>query len=158
MKKISSIQIFAAIIIALFGFFAFFARQNTGIENIRSNSVAEIQAEIPPPAQKNIEQKILPKEAKQTETITLVAGSSTASLFFAPGQTLYEALRMEENSKAISFDGKEYPGLGFLVTDIGALHQGSGKYLIYSINGIEASVGVSSYILKDGDVVSWELK
>jgi hypothetical protein len=72
--------------------------------------------------------------------------------------TLYDALVKIQSEKKMSFTGKTYSGLGFLVTSIGELQEGSGKYLIYYINGKEASVGVSSYVPKNGDVILWKLK
>ncbi|KKR79488.1 MAG: hypothetical protein UU24_C0007G0015 [Candidatus Nomurabacteria bacterium GW2011_GWA2_40_9] len=89
--------------------------------------------------------------------VTLIAGDVNTKLQIITGQTLYEVLQMEEN-KDIIFYGKNYSGLGFFVTDIGTLHSGDGKYLFYYINSKEASVGVSSYLLKDGDIIEWELK
>ena len=58
----------------------------------------------------------------------------------------------------LSFAGKNYPILGFFVTDIGDLHATGGENLFYYINGEEALVGVSTLSLKDGDVIEWKLK
>ena len=58
----------------------------------------------------------------------------------------------------ITFEGKEYPALGFFVTEINGLKSGGGKNLMYYINGTEASLGVSSYIIKEGDSIEWKLK
>jgi len=90
--------------------------------------------------------------------ITLVIGNINTKLVIVPNQTLYDVLVGAKKSGQIEFSGKNYPGLGFLVTDIGTLHSGDGKYLFYYINNKEASVGVSSYLLKDGDIIEWKLK
>ncbi len=58
----------------------------------------------------------------------------------------------------VAFSGRMYPGLGFFVTSVGALHEGNGRHLIYSVNGKEASVGVSSYVPKQHDIIEWKLK
>lgn len=63
---------------------------------------------------------------------------------------------MKENK--LVFDGKNYPGLGFFVTEINGLKSGDGKNLMYDINGKEASLGVSSYVVKEGDIIEWKLK
>lgn len=93
-----------------------------------------------------------------TEKISLTAGSVVLDLNIIQGETLYDILLAKENENLIEFKAKEYPGIGFFVTDIGSLHQNNGKYLMYYINNKEASFGVSSYIPKDGDVIRWELK
>ena len=89
---------------------------------------------------------------------TVIAGDSTFNLSLPAGRSLYDALLLAKENKQITFSGKNYPGLGFLVTGIGPLQSGGGKYLFYYINNQEASVGVSSYLLKDGDVIEWKLK
>lgn len=96
--------------------------------------------------------------ATNTESITVLAGDTTAHLLVAPNTLFYDALVQEKNTGKIALSGKNYPGLGFFVTDIGSLHAGSGKSLLYYINGKEATVGVSSYTLKDGDIIEWKLK
>ncbi|MEK7539404.1 MAG: DUF4430 domain-containing protein [Patescibacteria group bacterium] len=95
---------------------------------------------------------------KNNESITILVGQTTAHLSVLPNTFLYDALIQAKNAGKISFSGKNYPGLGFFVTDIGTLHSSNGKNLIYYINGQEAMVGVSSYILKGGDIILWELK
>lgn len=85
---------------------------------------------------------------------TLIAGELNIKLKFNQGQNLHEIF-IENN---VIFQGKEYPALGFFVTDLGSLHEEMGKYLVYYINGKEATVGVSSYIPEDNDVITWELK
>lgn len=97
----------------------------------------------------------IPREAG---AITLVAGNVTAELSITEGETLYETFIRARDENKISFDGKEYPGLGFFVTSIGAMQGKNGKNLIYYINGTEASVGISSYRPKNADIISWQLK
>ena len=91
-------------------------------------------------------------------SFTLVAGNTSIKLDAENGSTLYENLNIVKVSSEIKLAGKNYPHLGFFVTSIGTLHSSDGKYLIYFINGKEASVGVSSYILKNGDMIEWKLK
>lgn len=91
-------------------------------------------------------------------TFSLIILGETYIIPFTEGDTLYHALDNAKQAGRISFLGKEYQGLGFLVTDIGTLHNGNGLYLFYYINSKEASVGVSSYILRSGDTIEWKLK
>lgn len=54
-----------------------------------------------------------------------------------------------------SFKGKEYSSLGYFVEEINRNKGTPGKYWIYYVNGKEASVGISKYILKNGDIIKW---
>lgn len=95
---------------------------------------------------------------ENTILFTLTTGDFTTALKSKEGTTLYDALKQAEVVGKISLGVKEYPGLGFYVTDIGSLHEVSGKHLIYYINGKEATVGVSLYVPKNGDIINWRLE
>lgn len=89
---------------------------------------------------------------QETPSATLVIGDIYIKIPI--GATLYEVME----SINVPFEGREYPGFGFFVTKIGILESSNGKHLMYFINNKEASVGVSSYIPKDGDVIEWKLQ
>ena len=110
------------------------------------------------PILKKPPQKIHSENTASLQHITLTAGTTSIQIPFSSGNTLYDALLSAKVNGVLSFSGTEYPSLGFFMTDIGTLHQGNGKYLIYLINGTEASIGVSSYVPKNGDVIVWELQ
>lgn len=118
--------------------------------------VQKAAAEPVVPAAK-IVPSITPSKKPETQTATLIAGTTRINLPFAPGETLYSALVAAKNTGLV-FAGKEYPALGFFVTDIGSLHQTSGGNLMYFINGKEAAVGVSTYVLVNGDVIEWKVQ
>ena len=63
-----------------------------------------------------------------------------------------------QNNKVnnFTFNYKEYSGLGIFIDEINGVKGGQGGYWIYYINNKEANVGVSNYILKDGDSVLWK--
>ena len=105
---------------------------------------------------KNIES---PSESgKNTGVITIVAGEKTWHVTANIGSSLYDTLLSARENKQIAFTGKNYPGLGFFVTDIDSLHDGNGGNLIYYVNGKEATVGVSAYIINNNDVILWKLE
>lgn len=95
---------------------------------------------------------------KNIISITIIAGDKTLHIASYAGTSLYDALISAKANKQIEFSGKNYSGLGFFVTNINNLRNGNGKNLFYYINNKEASVGVSSYLLKDGDTIEWKLK
>jgi hypothetical protein len=92
-----------------------------------------------------------------TSFITVVAGELKVGIPYIENETFYSALVSAQKSGLLTFVGREYSELGFFVSDIGTLHSGEGKNLLYYINGKEASVGVSTYVPKNGDVVEWRL-
>ena len=109
--------------------------------------------------EKNVQRiKTVESSEENTLSATVLAGESIVKLPFIIGASFYDALMQAKNEGQITFSGKNYLGLGFFVTDIGSLHSGSGKNLLYYINGKQASVGVSSYLLKDGDIIEWKLE
>ncbi len=90
-------------------------------------------------------------------SIGMTAGDEAFLLTGKAGASLYDLL-LEKKREVLEFSGKNYPGLGFFVTDIGSLHEGGGKHLFYYINNVEASVGVSLYVPKNGDTILWKLR
>ena len=74
--------------------------------------------------------------------------------------TVFEVMKKieEENTEDNLFNFKyiEYASLGSFITEINGIKGTPGKYWIYYINSKEASVGVSKYILKSGDIISWK--
>jgi hypothetical protein len=95
---------------------------------------------------------------QETQSTTVLIDKTTINLQSTPNTTFYDALMQAKNAGKITFSGKNYAGLGFFVTDIGSLHSGNGKDLLYYVNGKEAQVGVSSYVLKNGDIIEWKLE
>ncbi len=152
-NKIISLSVAIAIIIFALSFtnFSKTEEENPAILN-PTGKTSVIETKTPTQTQA----KPVPKE--DIEKITVIAGTEKINLSVAPNTIFYDALVQAKNAGKIEFFGKNYTGLGFFVTDIGTLHSGNGKDLLYYINGKEASVGVSSYTLKDGDVIEWKLE
>lgn len=99
-----------------------------------------------------------PRADTNSPTINLIAGDLDIKLEFTLGQTLYEIFTSEKNKNLVNIKAREYTGIGFFIEEIGSVKQGNGKYVMYSINGVEASVGVSAYKPKINDVILFELK
>ena len=75
------------------------------------------------------------------------------------GSSLFEV--MEEikkesvEGKIFDFKYKETSGLGNFITEINGNKGTPGRYWIYYVNGKLGSVGVSNYIVKEGDIINW---
>jgi hypothetical protein len=78
---------------------------------------------------------------------------------FLPEETLYSSMVKMKNQDLITFSGKEFSGLGFFITEINGVSQNpqKGLYWKYFINEKPANIGISSYVLKRGDKISWKL-
>lgn len=72
--------------------------------------------------------------------------------------TVYNAMRLLQQDSEFSFNGKNYGSLGFFVEEINGIknNQQNNKYWIYYINGESSKVGVSSYVLKPNDIITWK--
>ena len=108
--------------------------------------------------QSESENRVAVRGAIANTTLTIVVGNTNTRILFSRGDTLYTVLSNAQKAHLISFSGIQYPSLGFLVTGIGDLHQGGGKFLIYYINKKEATMGISSYTPNDGDTIEWKLQ
>ena len=64
-------------------------------------------------------------------------------------------VKLREEGK-INFKDKTYSGMGKLIKEINGIKNSSEKNWIYYVNGKKATIGVSNYQIKPGDVVSWK--
>lgn len=74
------------------------------------------------------------------------------------GATVYDAMvsiRDKKDNK-FSFHSKNYGDLGNFIDEINGLKGTPGKYWMYYINNKKATLGVSKYVLKPEDRISWK--
>ncbi|OGH87647.1 MAG: hypothetical protein A3J93_03960 [Candidatus Magasanikbacteria bacterium RIFOXYC2_FULL_42_28] len=108
-------------------------------------------------------EKTPPKTTSSTEsfqTATLSVNDKNYTLQFNTEENLLTAMRRLETSSVapFSFSGKEYAGIGFFVDGINDIKNNptAGKYWVYYLNGQPAPVGISTYLLKSGDIINWQ--
>lgn len=99
----------------------------------------------------------------QTETGTTtvrIDDTHTFSYSLKDGATALDALRdLNAQDPTMRLTTKTYTGLGDLVESMYEKTNGTDeRYWQYQVNGIEAQVGASAYVLKDTDNVEWEFK
>lgn len=170
-KSIGVIIIAIAIFISLFGIFGSRASEPVIVhkDTTTQDVVKNIDISVSPaPSEQQMGNTIVvPSIAKDGETrvtetqqfaVTMIIGDETFTFGYNEPMSLYELLVQARDDEKISFKGKNYPGLGFFVSEINNLKSGSEGYLMYDINGTEASVGVSTYIINNGDEIVWQLK
>jgi hypothetical protein len=140
-----------------------FVRNRT--ENNQENKIEEIAiVDLSKDKFEPKENKNLPLEEKEhtdeEKIVTLIVSDKIYEIRIDENESLYGTMINLENKNAnnFSFNYKNYPSLGIFINEINGQKAGSGKYWIYSVNGKEATVGISNFILKDGDIINWELK
>lgn len=125
-------------------------KQYQGIENVqtiqKTDSVSDIKKDEPQ------------EEVSFSKKATFKIGDDEFVIQVSEHTTVYDAMNSLVSEGKMTFDGKVYQGLGFFVTQINSLTSGDGKNLMYYINDTEASLGVSSYVIKEGDIIEWKLK
>lgn len=72
--------------------------------------------------------------------------------------TVDAAMRWASGQYKFSYVTKQFSGLGSFVDELSGLKSDSatGMYWLYYVNGTPAATGVSSYILHDGDTITWK--
>lgn len=122
-------------------------------------SIPQTEKQVTPKLNTELNQATPPVVIEEKKIkITLNVLDKTYKANVKEGATLYDAMSNIQSVKEnnFSFSGKEYSGLGYFVDEINGIKGTSGKYWIYYVNGKEASVGVSKYILKSEDIISWK--
>lgn len=71
-------------------------------------------------------------------------------------KTVLGAMQELSSSGAFTFDGKEFPSLGFFVESINGVRNAGGKYWMLYRNGAQSQVGVSRASISPGDVIEWK--
>jgi len=91
--------------------------------------------------------------------VSLIVLNNEYNTDIKEGSSLFDVMeKIKKENNNFDFKYKEYPSLGIFIEGINGVNGGGGKYWIYFVNKKEASVGVSNYILKEGDIINWELK
>jgi hypothetical protein len=112
----------------------------------------------------------LDKETKKREDVEIIKDINTIKVSLIvldkkyetnikERSSVFEAMEkmQKENTQGNIFDFKytHNASLGNFITEINGQYGTPGKYWIYYVNNEKASIGVSNYILKDGDIISW---
>lgn len=90
--------------------------------------------------------------------VTIIINNQTYPLNLPEKSTAYAAMVQLVADKKITVVFKEFSGLGYFVDEVdGVKTDGqSGKYWIYYLNGKPAQIGISNYILKNNDLITWK--
>lgn len=91
-------------------------------------------------------------------SITFKINEQTYSLNLPAHSTAYDAMQKLIKDKKITAQMKEFSGMGYFVEEINGIKNNNqtGEYWIYYINGQSAQIGISSYLLKPNDLITWK--
>jgi hypothetical protein len=98
-------------------------------------------------------------DVKDKIIVRLIVEDFSVDLSVQEQTTVLALLEQAEAAGYIHFSSRDYGGdLGHLVEEINGIRSSTRdkKYWIYYINGKKASIGVSNYIVRPGDIISWK--
>lgn len=97
------------------------------------------------------------REVGCVNCVLLVAGEQKyESQINKENESLYDLMiELQNDNIDFSFQGKDFPGLGFFVDEINGIKGEPGAYWLYYINNKKAETGITNYILKNGDIINW---
>lgn len=95
---------------------------------------------------------------EQNISATMTAGETTETKTLPSGTTAFQFMQMLKEESKLSFSGTDYPEMGFFVEEINGTKNDSKQnyYWMYYINDQPASEGISAYVLKNGDRITWK--
>lgn len=88
--------------------------------------------------------------------VSLEVSDKIYSIDTKEGDSVFDAMKKLKENNLFDFEYTEHLGLGAFVNEINGIKGTPGKYWIYYINDTKASYGISNYILKSGDIISWK--
>ena len=159
--KQNIIQIIAGLVLIILSVF-YFSNQSRPIQKAKVDIPIEITEEPKPDIVKKEIKKEVPVFLKENSEsfVRVDTPDKSYKVNIEGGENVYEVMNNLKNDKNNNFDFKyrEYSSLGIFIKEINGVKDGGGKYWFYYINGVEASMGVSNYIIKKGETISWKLK
>ena len=93
-----------------------------------------------------------------TIPIKLVISDVDYDIQVKPNSTAYEAMLHLQQAGKIAFTTKNFSSLGYFIESINGKKNSpmTGFYWTYYINNEEAKLGVSNYIVKPNDLITWK--
>lgn len=105
-------------------------------------------------------QEVAENTLKEPITITFTLPRKTYEVIVENTSSVYELMEHLRNTQGLLFESEYYTGMGFFITSLSGTKQNpkNSEYWTLYINGKESQTGVSSALLKNGDIVEWKLE
>ena len=148
---------YIALIVAvvILGGGAFFSQQLFVESFSPISEISPTPTSTPPELQSTPPAKITAQESREQQTTKPpVADSFTFTA--TADRTVLDAMNALAAESKLSFSGRDFAGLGFLVQEILRQNRENGYYWILLVNGVKSELGASSARLAPGDRVEWK--
>jgi hypothetical protein len=147
-------------IIILVIFFLLLASIFTGIETkkVQLGTPLSLFGNVKSPL---LQKAIIPEKVSEVtdgRQTNFIVGSVSYPVSTAVGGNIYEVMNTLSSTTAFRFTAKYYQGLGYFIEEINGIKNKDGYYWTLYVNEVYSTVGVSDYILKEGDQIEWKLE
>lgn len=152
-RKLAISSISAIFVFALLGFIVF-----KGISLLPQRVSNEVSRNTPI---SKAESKNTDLSLRPAAKATLKVGAKMYEANITPGvTTAYNLMTLARDTSDLKFKEKEFPGLGVMIEEINGQKNDNQNqmYWVYYVNGQSATEGISTYILKDGDMIEWRFE
>ena len=107
---------------------------------------------------KVVKSQVVAKKEIQSLNVSLEVLGNKYSTKVPIGSNVLDVMNTlgKNKNNNFSFHSKDYSSLGSFVDEINGVKGTPGNYWLYYVNGKKASVGVSKYIIKEGDKIVWK--
>ncbi len=127
---------------------------------IEDGSTAPIDV-VPQKQSRNYESKYknnTDKEKRDVLITSFLVQDEEYNIEIPEGSTGYDLMQSASTQSNFTFSAKNFPGLGYFIEEINGQKNDhmKGIYWIYYINGEKAKVGISNYLLTNGDIIEWK--
>jgi len=97
-------------------------------------------------------------KTEQNIGATMEVGEKIETKILKNGTTAFQFMQMLKEESKLSFSGTDYPDMGFFVEEINGIKNDSKQnyYWMYYINDQPAVEGISAYVLKNNDRITWK--
>lgn len=118
------------------------------------------QGWLPLQIENKITAPVVEKQVVEDFKVKLEVGDKKYEAKIKPNSTAYDLMKNLQATQGLKFSAKEYAGMGALVEEINGVKNDikANKFWIFYINGESSPVGVSSYVLKNNDVINWKFE
>lgn len=108
---------------------------------------------VPPPSTINAEQT-----SPDGTTAKLVVNDQIFQGAIGVTTSVYDFMSQLSQTQGLKFNAKEFAGMGYFVEEINGTKNNNqaGVYWIFYVNGEASKIGVSQYVLKSNDVITWK--
>ena len=141
---------------AVASLFVYVRSENVASSAIGTVPVAVSEATATPITRTDIVSAAVTAVTATTTHATFIVAEKEYTITVTQDKTVLDAMRALSAAGTFTFTGREYPGLGFFVDSIDGKKNAGGKYWVYYVNGVSATSGVSSQLVRTGDRIEWK--